>query len=199
MRPTATVSPTATRQPTWTPTHPGTSALVPIRCPARYNRHLDTRYGFSACYPVGWLKDDETDYEKGTVWQFFISPLPPDGTPEEQKRIAVCIIPGIRGSDTGFEADEYVEAVTEWLNETKQRPLIQPRLILVGGYEAVEVSYEGSDVFGGELVKLTGLSVFLGTDDRMFFIEVAGASEHSEEVARIYREFIAHFVLLPIE
>jgi len=176
-----------------------TAVHASVQCPFGFDRHLDVFHGFSTCYPVGWLKDEREDKENGAFWQFFSSPLRPDSSPKELQRISICIVPGIRGSDTLPSDEEFVKIVMDWMGEHKQRELVPAKVTLVDGHKAVRVCYEGSDVFGGDLLKLTGWSAFVAVSDRMFFIEVASASEQADQVERIYQELVAHFAILPIQ
>jgi hypothetical protein len=185
----------ATAEPSPSPTP--TVAPVSLACPSHYEEHLDVPHGYSMCFPVGWLKDEDLDTERGVFWQFFSSPVTGD-TLKDFMRITVGIIPGIQGVP-GPSDDEFVRIVAEWVTDNHQQALAEPKAVLISGHKAVEFAYEGKDVFGGELQRLTGWSAWLATSDRMFFIEVAGYSERRVEIERLYREMIPRFVILPIQ
>jgi hypothetical protein len=186
--------PASASPPTPTPT------VIPasVSCPPQYDQHLDLFRGFSVCYPVGWLKDEDTDKETGVFWQFFNSPVAAD-RPKDFKRIAVGIISGIEDSLAVASDEVLVQVVSDWLAKNNLRQLAAPQVIVICGHRVAEVAYEGIDTTGGDMLTLTGWSAFVAASDRLFFIEVGGASEQGAETEPIYRQVISRFVILPIQ
>ena len=200
--PTPMPQPTAsaTFRASFTPM-PGTPAPVPsptigaLPCPPGYGLHVDTPIGFSACYPAGWLVWKQEDEINALQRVDFTVPMPDNGTRTGLRFVSITVSPGTIGSNE----DEFLQSIAKWLTqEPQQEWLARPQMIRVDGWRAVDAGYEGTVVFGREVVGVTRWVTAFWANDKQWIIEVVGRSDYRQELEEIHNQFLPYFHLLPL-
>lgn len=190
-------APAPTQTPTHTPTQvPATPTATPEAgsspCPTDYVSRVDTRMGFSACYPVGWAFTEFEDPENQMKRINFIAPASASSTRSELKFISVSVVP--RSGESSDEA--LLKTIAKWLDEEYPQGLITSA-VWVDEQEAIEVTHEGTLILGREVLEVTRWMTVFVADDQEWEIEVAGRSDYRQELEQVHDQFLARFHILP--
>lgn len=196
-------SPSHTDTPTLAETSAPTSTPRPTPVtPAGYVSYTNTDLGFSAIYPDTWEVEtgDYPDLARAVgKWVAFHRPLAAEEIYRELVYVEVIVMDAVEKGHYPTD-EEYFEFITEWTAVREQELLVNPSMVEVSGYRAVQTVYSGTDLTADPsgMYSLVGYASFLVTDDRLFFIEGVAATENQDAIRRQYEHFISSFDVLPL-
>jgi len=113
---------------------------------------------------------------------------PPGSIDRESKFVSVRVSPATASSE-----EEALDSMALWLIRRYDEALLGwPQLVWVDGRKGAEVKYEEL-VFLEAPVQFTGWTTMFQAEDREWLIEVAGRSEHRQEMEGIHGQFVSLF------
>ena len=179
--------PTPTPLPTPTPT------LAPVVCLSGFDSYADGEIGFTACYPSGWTVSAYQGTEANTEGVDF-SLQGAGATAPQRISVRAVLLTGTTDTETLLE-----NLAKELMNQRAQqgREIVALRAFPVDGHKAVEDGQQGAVTVGGKPVNVSGWVVGFPANTRMWYINVSGAVDQGEQTARVYRQFLTQFHVLP--
>ena len=172
--------------PSATPVDPG----APGPCPTGHTLYGGSEITFSACYPEGWVVSAKRDAENEFTQVTFSPPAGAEGA--GLRFISVSVQPAFEI----YTDQDFLKEINNWLlQEYYDRLLLNPQLVEVDGYRAVDAAYEARVVLQRGVVDLTRWITALRANDLRWFIEVAGRTENRDELERMRAHFLASFLV----